>query len=223
VYVPEAFAESDREALHALMRAHAFALLVTGGDGGPVATHLPLHLDASRGPHGTLVGHLARANPQWGAFDGRTPALVVFFGPHAYVSPRWYAAARNVPTWNYVTVHATGAPRVIEDEARVRESLRNLMQENEAHLDGEAAALGAGPRGFDAIPADYVGALLRGIVAFELPIETLAGKRKLSQNKGAADRAGVVAGLRATGGGEALAIAALVEATLRPEAWAPAP
>jgi transcriptional regulator len=203
MYVPEAFAEREQEVLHAWMQRHAFALLVTAQGGAPLATHLPLWLDPGRGPHGTLLGHVARANPHWRSFDGRTPALAVFSGPHAYVSPRWYRRP-GVPTWNYVAVHAEGAPRVVEDPEAVRSMLARLTDAHD------------GPGGYDAVPAGLVARLERGIVAFELPIERLTGKAKLSQNKAAEDRAGVVTGLRAAGHPEALAIAVLVEGSGRP-------
>jgi transcriptional regulator len=198
MYVPEAFAEREQSALHVWMQRHAFALLVTARGGAFEATHVPLWLDPARGPHGTLLGHVARANPHWRSFDGATRALAVFSGPHAYVSPRWYRKP-GVPTWNYVAVHAEGAPRVVDDPEAVHALLGRLTDAHD------------GPGGFDAVPADLVGRLSRGVVAFELPIERLTGKAKLSQNKGAEDRAGVVAGLRASGEPEALAIAALVE------------
>ena len=199
MYVPEAFAERDLDVLHAFMRQHAFALLVTSQGGALDATHLPLWLEPARGPHGTLFGHVARANPHWRSFDGATQALAVFSGPHAYVSPRWYGKP-GVPTWNYVAVHAEGVPRVLDEPDAVRELLVRLTERHD----------GAG--GFDAIPAELVSRLTRGIVAFELPIERLVGKRKLSQNKSAEDRAGVAAGLRTAGGDDAKALAALVEA-----------
>ena len=198
MYVPEAFAESELSVLHGWMRRHAFALLVTAREGAFEATHVPLWLEPGRGAQGTLWGHVARANPHWRSFDGATRALAVFSGPHAYVSPRWYTKP-GVPTWNYLAVHAEGVPRVVTDPEAVRALLERLT---EAH---------DGPGGYDAIPADLVARLQRGIVAFELPIERLVGKQKLSQNKSAEDRAGVVAGLRAAGGADALAIADRVE------------
>jgi transcriptional regulator len=204
VYVPGYFAESDRARLHELVRAHPFATLVSLAEGEPFATHVPLLLDPDRGANGTLLGHVARGNPHWRLFDGGSPALAIFHGPHAYVSPRWYAGGLNVPTWNYVAVHASGRPRLIEDAAAVR-----------ALLERTAALFESGARepwSPAALPAAYVEGLQRGIVGFELPIEKLEGKRKLSQNKGAADRAGVVAALRALGDPAGLAVAAEMEA-----------
>lgn len=219
MYTPEHFAENDLAALHTLMRAHSFALLATARPGeAPVATHLPFLLDSGRGELGTLIGHVARANPHWRAFDGQTPALAVFSGSHAYVSARWYPSARRVPTWNYVAVHATGAPRVIDDPARSFELLRSLMTENEAALPEAARVLGKGPRELADIPFAHLDKLLRGIVAFELPIERLEGKRKLSQNKKPSERRGLIAGLRAAGGADAAAVADAMQAALGAEA-----
>jgi len=213
MYVPDHFAEKEIPALHALIRAHSFALLVTArADDAPLATHLPLVLDAKRGELGTLIGHVARANGHWRAFDGKTPALAVFSGPHAYVSARWYPTAKQVPTWNYVAVHASGTPRRIDDPTRTFELLRKLMHQNESALPELARGHGKGPRELSDIPFAHLDKLLRSIVAFELPIERLEGKRKLSQNKKPAERRGLIAGLRAAGGADALAIAELMSA-----------
>jgi transcriptional regulator len=203
VYVPRHFADDDRERLHALIRAHGFATLVSVVDDEPYATHVPLLLDAGRGPQGTLLGHVARSNPHWRTFDGRRPALAIFHGPHAYVSPRWYRAAGQPPTWNYVVVHAHGAPRVVDDAARVRALLARTAAQYEAGAEAPWDPAG--------LPERVADGLQRAIVAFELPIERLTGKRKLSQNKAPADRAGVVAGLRAAGGEASLSVAAEME------------
>jgi transcriptional regulator len=203
MYVPNHFAETDLATLFALVRAHSFATLVSVLDGEPFATHVPLLLDAERGPLGTLVGHVARANPHARGFDGATPAVAIFLGPHAYVSPRWYAAQPNVPTWNYVAVHATGRPRALE----VGQQTRDLLARTAALFEAGAAEPWT-PQS----AGGHVEKLERGIVAFEMPIERLLGKRKLSQNKSPAERAGVVAALRAQGGEASLAIAREMEA-----------
>ncbi|HEY8122145.1 MAG TPA: FMN-binding negative transcriptional regulator [Myxococcota bacterium] len=218
MYTPDHFAESDLAALHALLRTHAFALLTTARPGeAPCATHLPLVIDAERGELGTLIGHVARANPHWRHFDGKTQALAVFSGPHTYVSARWYPTAKQVPTWNYVAVHATGRPRVLDDPSDTFALLRDLMAQNERALAPAARAVGKGPRELADIPFAHLDKLLRGIVAFELPIERLEGKRKLSQNKKPNERRALIAGLRAAGGPEAAAIADAMQATLAPE------
>ena len=202
-------------ALHRFVRAHSFATIVTARGGeAPFATHLPLMLDAARGERGTLIGHVARGNAHWRAFDGKTPALAVFSGAHAYVSARWYPSAKQVPTWNYEAVHAIGTPHVVDDPTRVFELLRTLMAEHEATLPEPARALGKGPRDFVDIPYAHLDKLMRGVVAFELPIERLEGKRKLSQNKKPSERRALIAGLRAAGGADSLAIADAMQATL---------
>jgi transcriptional regulator len=199
MYVPEVFAERELGVLHGWMRRHAFALLVTATSGGALeATHLPLWLDEARGANGTLLGHVSRGNRHWRHFDGKRSALAVFSGPHAYVSPRWYQTL-GAPTWNYVAVHAEGVPRVLSDPAAVRDILERLTETHD------------GSGGYAAIPEEVVAKLAPGVVAFELPIDRLVGKKKLSQNRSDADRAGVAAELRACGSPDALEIAALVE------------
>jgi transcriptional regulator len=214
VYVPEDFDASDPAWCHALMQAESFATLVTVDEGGvPFATHIPVLLDAGRGRLGTLLAHIARANPQWRHFAAGRPALVVFQGPHAYISPAWYATHPSVPTWNYVAVHAYGVPAVIEDPARVKALLARLVGVYEGRRPG------AWP--FESLAPDYVDRMVRGIVAFEIPIERLEGKAKLGQNRSAADRAGAAASLRAAGDGRSLAVAELMEKAGRPTASSP--
>lgn len=196
MYQPAHFTQQDRAALHALIEAHPLATLVTQRDGELVVDHVPLLLDAGRGAHGTLVGHVARANPLW-----RTPgaSVAVFHGPQGYVSPAWYPGKRVhgkvVPTWNYVVVHAHGTLRAIDDAAVLRQIVTRLTDRHEAR--------GAAPWRVSDAPADYLDAMLQAIVAIELPIERIEGKWKLSQNRAADERAGVAAGLRAQPGAAA--------------------
>jgi transcriptional regulator len=196
MYVPKHFVEDDPARLAALIAAHDFATLVTEGEDGPFATHLPLLLDPARGRKGTLIGHVARANPHWRWFDGRR-GLAIFAGAHAYVSPRWYKAAPAVPTWNYVAVHATGPVRAIEEPT----ALRAIIDRLAARYEGD------GPWRLADQPARFTDGMLRGIVGLELAIERLEGKAKLSQNRSAEDRAGVVAALDAAGTPGARALA----------------
>ena len=192
MYVPKAFREGDIGRLHGFLRTWSFALLVTNVAEVPTATHLPLLLDADAGAPGRLIGHVARANPQWQTFDGTRQALAIFQGPHAYVSPTWYATAPAVPTWNYAAIHAYGRPRVLEGAEATRDAVAGLVDVHDPawRLADQ--------------PAEFVAGMLRGIVAFEMPIERLEGKLKLSQNRPAADRAGVVRALRAGGAAERL-------------------
>jgi transcriptional regulator len=184
------------------MRRYSFALLCsTAEDSVPFASHLPLLLDPQPAPLGTLVGHMARANPQWRHADGR-PALAVFSGPHVYVSPSWYEAQDVVPTWNYVAVHATGVFRAVHD----RDALLDIVRDSVAFYEGNRPQpwrLGE--------PNDYLERMLRGIVGFRIEISNLEGKWKLSQNHPPERRERVVRALREQGGEDAAAIADLME------------
>lgn len=209
MYVPKHFEVRDPAWCHALMRAESFATLVTvGDDGAPFATHIPFLLDADRGPLGTLLGHVARANPQWRGFASGRSALAAFQGPHAYVSPSWYEVHPAVPTWNYVAVHVYGVPVVIEDEVRVRALLGRLVR---AHEDSRPR-----PWRFESLGDEYVSGMVRGIVAFEIPIDRLEGKAKLSQNRSAADRDHVREELKASGDPLAVALAERMADLARP-------
>ena len=187
MYVPASFRIDDLEAMHAFMERHDFALLVSTvlWESGttPFATHLPLTLDRTRGEYGALLGHIARANPQWRQLEEHPSALVVFRGPHAYVTPTWYEEPLNVPTWNYVAVHARVVARVTHDAARLREILTRLVDAQEASFPD--------PWSIDRLPEEYVAQSSRGIVGFELEITHLDGKAKLSQNRSPRDRANV--------------------------------
>jgi transcriptional regulator len=202
VYTPPAFREDRHEVLHEVIRSHSFGTLVSVLDGEPFATHLPFLLDSTRGEQGTLLGHMARANPHWRAFAAGGEALALFQGPHAFVSPTWYATEYAVPTWNYVAVHAYGRPRLLEDEEVVRTLLERTVGEYEAPAER--------PWTIQRLPAEMVAQLIRNIVAFELPIARLEGKRKLNQNRSRADREGVVAALRRRGDALGVAVADLM-------------
>lgn len=196
MYNPPAFRDDDRDSLFALIRAARLALLVSAGAEGeaPDATHLPMLLAADEGPNGTLYGHIAKANPHWKGLQRSGRARVIFTGPEAYVSPSLYPSKqeheRVVPTWNYVAVHALGTVEVIEDAARLHGIVSTLTDRHEAAR--------ATPWAVTDAPVDFVQSQLKGIVGIALRIETLIGKRKLSQNRTPADRAGVIAGLGAS-------------------------
>jgi len=203
VYVPKHFEVTDTAWCHALMQAQSFAAMITADDAGaPFATHLPLLLDARRGPLGTLRGHVARANPHWRYLAAGRPTLVVFSGAHAYVSPSWYATHPAVPTWNYVAVHASGTGTLVEDAAQVRALLADLVRAYEP----------PGPQAWslEALPADYLAGMQRGIVAFEIPIARLEGKAKLSQNRDAVDQGRTREALAASDDPLARTVAALM-------------
>jgi len=195
MYTPDIFALTDPAEAGRILREHSFGLLVTAAEGAPMASHLPFLFDADRGPKGTLLCHMARANPQWKDFAkleaAGCEALVVFQGPHGYVSPSWYAGGPAVPTWNYLAVHAYGAPRIIDDPAKIKAHQERLVDTHEAGF--------AAPWSMASQPEDYIARMLRGIVAFEIPISRLEAKAKLSQNKSEADRQGVIAALEQGG------------------------
>ena len=189
MYIAKAFAVIDREALHSFIEANSFATLVTTVDGAPFATRLPMLLDRVAGIHGTLIGHVARANPHWRSFDGNAPALAMFDGPHAYISPHWYATSPAVPTWNYATVHAYGAPRIIDDPRRVEEIVDRLATTYEAALPQPWSA--------HEIPVEFKANLLKAIVGFEMPIDRIEGKFKFGQNRPVEDQQSMLATLEA--------------------------
>ncbi len=180
MYVPTPFQAPDREAVLDLIEAAPFATVITPGDELNVS-HVPLSLTRSATGWGTLRGHLARGNPHWRCFEGARESLLIFHGPHAYVSPSWYAEPAAPPTWNYAVAHAYGRPALIEDASRTAALLDELL----ARYEPEPLALSD--------PARQ--ALERGIVGFELVIDRVEAKFKLGQNKSPADRAGAIAAL----------------------------
>lgn len=187
MYIPAAFRQEDLNQLHAQMRHNPLAALVSHGPAGLQASHLPLLLVAEEGEYGTLYGHFARANPQWQAFAEAPEALAIFSGADAYVSPSGYPSkaehGKAVPTWNYISVHAQGQLDVFDDPERLRQLLTRLTAVHEGNQPK--------PWVMDDAPRDYIDAMLRAIVGFALPIQRLQGQWKLSQNRNAADHAGV--------------------------------
>jgi transcriptional regulator len=212
VYAPPHFREDRVEVLHAALRAAPFANLVTNGREGLEATPLPLMLDPSAGPQGCLIGHIARANPQWRTADVEQEALAIFSGPDIYISPSYYETKRLtgkvVPTWNYVAVHARGRISFFHDPDRLLALVRRLTERHESAR--------AAPWAVSDAPEDFIRSQLRAIVGVQLDITALTGKWKMSQNRSDADRAGVVDGLRADGGPAAEAVADAVAAAMEP-------
>ncbi|MDE2178893.1 MAG: FMN-binding negative transcriptional regulator [Xanthomonadaceae bacterium] len=212
MYLPPAFREERLEVLHAAVRELAFASLVTHGAEGLDASHIPLHLLPQPAPLGSLIGHVARANPQWRLAQSPRPALAIFLGPHAYVSPDWYpnkhATGKDVPTWNYIAVHAHGTLELITDPGEVRAMLDQLTAQHEA---GRPRPWKVG----DA-PPDYIDQQQHHIVGLRLTLARLEGKWKLSQNRAPADREGARAGLAASTGERERAVAAAMAETAGP-------
>lgn len=207
MYMPKHFEETRVPALHELIRAHPLGALVTLTPAGLDANHIPFEVDPEPAPFGTLRGHVARANPVWRE-SRDAQVLVIFQGPSTYISPAWYPTKQEsgkvVPTWNYAVVHAHGALRVIDDRAWLRAFVETLTDRHEA---GRAT-----PWHVTDAPADYIDSMVGGIVGLEVAVIRLVGKWKVSQNRPAQDRAGVVEGLSREGGEEAAAMAEMVRA-----------
>jgi transcriptional regulator len=193
MYTPKDFRVDDLAILHADMRQNTLATLISITPTGLVATHLPILLDEHRGPNGTILGHVSRANLQWQQSDPNAEALIIFTGPDTYVTSSWYPAkqetGRVVPTWNYAAIHVYGKLTFFEDPERLRDIVTRLTNQHEAAF--------AQPWQVTDAPPNYIDSQLKAIVGFELPIARIEGKRKFNQNRSAEDRAGVINGLRA--------------------------
>jgi transcriptional regulator len=195
LYNPPAFRVEDRDIVQAHIEQTGLAMLITNGGDGPLVSHVPLLLDRKRGTHGTLLGHMAKANPQWQSGDLSVDAVAVFPGPDAYISPSWYASkqehGRVVPTWNYAVIHARGRLQFFDDPAWILEAVERLTRRHEAAR--------AEPWAVSDAPEPFVQSQLTAIVGLELEITSLEGKRKVSQNRDNADREGVIKGLGENG------------------------
>jgi transcriptional regulator len=202
LFVPEHYRQGDQGELLEAMRANAFATIISAdARGAPSATWIPFLIEGTP-ERPVIYGHMARANDQWRSWTAQTPLLALFQGPHHYISPSWYEPAPHVPTWNYVAVQVRARPRLLEDDVEVEAMLERLVEQFESERPT--------PWELGAQPADYRARQAAAIVGFELMIEEITGAWKLSQRAGAGDRAGAIAGLRAEGGDQALAIAALM-------------
>ena len=204
MYIPTAFAETDLTKLHDFIEQNSFGLLVSQIEGLPSATHLPFLLERTTGPHGALVGHMARANPQWREAGGQT-ALASFSGPHAYISPSWYEEEQVVPTWNYLAVHAYGRVEVIEDEGALLDIVERSVRVYEQAM----------PRPWSFDPSStFVKRLVTQIVGFRIKVQKIEGKWKLNQNHPVERRQKVVRALQQQGGENAQAIATVMQQAL---------
>ncbi len=206
MYIPSSNAEHRPEVMLDYMEAHPLATLVTSSSEGMIATHLPLLVDRTRGAHGMLAGHIARANPQQRQARDGDEALVIFSGHDAYITPAFYPSkARDgkvVPTWNYVAVHAYGTLRFVNDPVELRRHLEALTKRHEAPREQPWAVSDA--------PDEYIARMLGAIVGVEIEITRLEGKWKMSQNRSAEDVDGVIAGLEASGDAAAREVAGIV-------------
>ena len=201
MYSPPAFRVEDPDQLIAFIRAHSFATLVTDDGAAPFATHLPILFRTGGGPRGSLVSHMARANPQWHHFASGKEALAIFQGPHSYISPSWYTVTPAVPTWNYTAVHAYGRATLIEDPQQTASLLHETIAAYESTFErpwpGE-------------LPEEYFATMTKAIVAFEIPISRIEGKFKLGQNRSEADRSSVFRALSASSDADRQALARLM-------------
>jgi transcriptional regulator len=191
MYVPTQFEEPRTEVMHDLIRAHPLATLITLKDGNIEANHIPMVLASSAGMFGALRGHMARSNLIWNEHPKELDVLAVFHGPETYITPTWYASkaesGKVVPTWNYVSVHAKGKLRVIEDSSWIRSQLEELTSNNEAGFEHPWAVSDA--------PEEFTAKLIEAIIGFEIVISELQGKWKVSQNRPAHDRDSLSRGL----------------------------
>jgi len=214
MYVNPLHRLTDRDALFALMVSHPLGAWVCHGKAGLVANHVPFLLDRSRGPHGTLIGHVSRANKVWRNLGRASSSVVMFQGPQAYITPGWYPGKSEhgnvVPTWNYVVAHAHGVAHAIEDREWLFDMVRRLTQFHEAPQ--------AAPWSVSDAPASFMDKMMRAIVGIEIPIDRLEGKLKASQDEAMSDRVGTVRGLREQACDTARAMAALVQEAIDAEA-----
>ena len=201
MYTPKHYSVTDRPKMFEFMRSNNFGILFSHTGGEPMATRLPFMIDETGGEQGLILGHMAKANRQWRYADGQQ-ALVVFHGPHTYVSPTWYQEEDTVPTWNYVAVHATGIFRSIEDREGLEESVGRLTEQHEASQ----------PEPWQPdFSTDYSDQMLKRIVAFQIEITSLQGKWNLNQNHPEVRRQRVSEKLKALGGEANLQIAGLMD------------
>jgi transcriptional regulator len=203
MYTPPAYAETNEPWLRARMREWSFATLVTHGAEGLNATHLPFLIDDD-GPHGLLTTHLARGNAQYRDLKAGASALVIFQGPHAFISPSWYTNRLTFPTWNYTAIHVQGTPEVIDDVDAIHAVLTRTVATYDTPLGGEWA--------FGAMPAELTASRLKAIAAVHIPIARIEGKIKLNQDKSIDDRRGVIAALEQQGDAQSRAVADMIRA-----------
>jgi transcriptional regulator len=211
MYVPAHFKEDRVPVLHDAIRKYGFGTLVTSSEQELEASHLPMLLDSEPAPFGTVLGHLARANPQWQRAKPGFQALVIFLGPNTYITPSWYPTKQQnskvVPTWNYLAIHAYGALSFYDDPGELREHVARMTNAHEAPR--------AAPWAVSDAPADYVQTMLGAIVGFRLVITKLEGKWKMSQNRPQQDVSGVIDGLRREAGESHGPVAEIIAARAR--------
>jgi transcriptional regulator len=207
MYTPKHFEERDVTVLHTLIRSHPLGAWVTQAKEGLVVNHIPFLVDSTRGEYGTIIGHVARANPIWKSLTKEMASVVIFQGPQTYITPSWYptkhAHGKAVPTWNYAVVHVHGIPCAIEDRDWL---LKHVTELSDLH-ELESAV----PWSVSDAPPDYIDTMLKAIVGIEIPISTVLGKWKTSQNRPLPDKLGTIAGLYERGDASSKQMAELVQ------------
>ncbi len=205
MYTPPSFVENDRKTLHDFMEQNSFATLISANEQEPFASHLPLLIERDRGTQGVLTGHFARANPHWQMANGQQ-ILIIFHGPHSYISPGWVQSTAMVPTWNYLAVHAYGVLRIVDDPNQVKDILTRMVSKYESRREQ--------PWSMELADDGLIDKLTSAIVAFEVEIARLEGKWKLSQNHPIERREQIISGLLGTAGDEVAEIARLMNERL---------
>lgn len=203
MYIPSTFRETDADRLHAFLHANSFALLVNHSNQGLEGSHLPLLFEPKAGPHGSLFGHMARANTQWQRCEDEV--LAIFSGPHAYVSPSWYGSPDMVPTWNYLAVHVRGRMETIDEPGQLLDILKRTVDRYERTM----------PQPWSFSEEDpFIHRLLAGIVGFRIEITSIEGKWKLNQNHPVERRKNVIRELVANGSDNQTLVARFMRETL---------
>jgi transcriptional regulator len=200
VYIPEFNREEDRATILAFMRANPFAILVSNIDGVPFATHLPLLIEDA-GDHIVVQGHMAKANAHWKSMKETEESLIIFHGPHAYISPSLYESRESVPTWNYATVHVYGEPTLFTDEESLRATLHRMIETFESSYMAQWSELGE----------QYQSRMMKHIVGFNIKVKRIEGKFKLSQNRTKREQAQVIQSLNQSKDSSILGVAQLMQ------------
>lgn len=206
MYVPKHFNEDNFDTQTRYIRAASFASLVTSVDGTPYASHLPFYFDPNKGKLGTLYAHVARANGHWKYFDTSNESLTIFTGPNAFITPNWIQSDNAVPTWNYTAVHAYGRPQIVSDTDAVLELLSKLNSANENEITGKWTV--------DKMDQSVLIGMLKGIVAFEIPVLRIESKRKMSQNKSTDIQKSSIEGLRSMNDPQSTSVADEMESNI---------
>ena len=205
MYTPPSFVENDRTTLHDFMDQNSFATLISNDDQESFASHLPLLIERERGTQGVLTGHFSRANPHWQMANGQR-VLIIFHGPHAYISPGWVQSTTMVPTWNYLAVHAYGVLRIVDEPNQVKDILTRMVGKYESRREQ--------PWSMELADDGFIDNLTSAIVGFEVEIDRLEGKWKLSQNHPAERREQIISGLLNTARHDNIQVAGLMKSGL---------